>query len=225
MHTSLPTADTEAAAATPGLSFYEKTAGVLLALGAVGTTAADAEIVHWQGAGVIDTGNLAPSGSVVSLQIGTTNASVAYGFVKGIGNLSLPNDSLAGFFRQAGAPTVGSGNTFGSPGGEALFISESTLQNGATFSADNLFAFSFTSGAVNGGNPVYGWARLDIPLGNAFAGTLITEWAYDDTGASIALGAIPEPSGLALLAAGAAGGAACFHRFRSRRRLTDTPAG
>jgi len=197
-------------------SFYEKAVGMLLAAGAA-APAADAAIVHWEGTGVTDTGNLAPSGETVSLTIGTAFASTAYGFVKGIGALSLPTDALSGFFRASSAPTVGAGNAFGSAGGQVDFFSGTSFRNNAIYTSDNFFAFSFTSGAVNGGAPVYGWGQLDIPTGFTNEGTIVA-WAYDDTGASIQLGAIPEPSNLALLAAGAVGGAACFHRHRNRRK-------
>lgn len=193
---------------------------MLLAATAV-TTIADAVVVHWQGAGVTDTGNIAPSGSVVSLQIGTYHASGAYGFVKGIGGLALANGTLAGFFRQSAGLDVGSAKVANfTPGTNYLnFVTNSSnLVNNAVASSDNIFAFSFTSSAVNGGNRVYGWAQVDVSSSDPFGSSTIVAWAYDDTGAAITLGAIPEPSGLALLAAGAAGGFACFHRFRKRRR-------
>jgi hypothetical protein len=56
---------------------------------------------------------------------------------------------------------------------------------------------------------VYGWA--DVTLNNLDGTTnglpvyTLHGFAYDDTGAPIAAGAIPEPSSIALLAAGAAG--------------------
>lgn len=220
--TSLSTSSKEQSSAySRNFSFYEKAVGMLLAAGAA-APAANATIVHWEGSGVRDTGNLAPSGSTVGLEIGTQFGSGAYGFVQGIGALSLPSDSLAGFFREATAPTVGLvGGEFDPPGGKLVFAVSSTgasPSHNATFSNDNLFAFSFTSGAVNGGSAVYGWAQLDAPSSDPFAGATIVAWAYDDTGASIQLGAIPEPSNIALLAAGAVGGIACFHRHRNRRK-------
>jgi len=58
---------------------------------------------------------------------------------------------------------------------------------------------------LNPGNPllVYGWALVTFQ-NNDGVGTL-HEWAYDDTGAAIEVGAIPEPSVYGLLALGAAG--------------------
>jgi hypothetical protein len=62
--------------------------------------------------------------------------------------------------------------------------------------------FQFQPGATT----YYGWARLSVSadlLGNPVA--TVHEMAYENTGASIATGAVPEPSALGLLAAGAAG--------------------
>ncbi len=67
-----------------------------------------------------------------------------------------------------------------------------------------------TSGFVgfkfnNGGPDLYGWIAVTYN-DNAASPTLVMgDFAYDNTGASIAAGAIPEPSSLALLALGATG--------------------
>ena len=64
-------------------------------------------------------------------------------------------------------------------------------------SGTNYIGFKFhnaSAGALN-----YGWAEVNI-------GSLdVVQWAYENTGAPIMVGAVPEPSALALLAAGAAG--------------------
>ena len=60
--------------------------------------------------------------------------------------------------------------------------------------------FSFTT--ETSPHTVYGWAeiqRLDAGSG------ILRSWAYEDSGAPIHVGVVPEPSGLALLALGAAG--------------------
>ena len=77
------------------------------------------------------------------------------------------------------------------------------------------FGFKFTSGA----NTYYGWGEIvfDRPKhGTAGHGFKFTQLYYDNTGAPIRVGAIPEPStcALALLAAG---GVAAY---RARRRFT-----
>lgn len=73
--------------------------------------------------------------------------------------------------------------------------------------------FRFTNGSTTN----YGWVELTIlPNHN---GVLLSQWAYEDTGANIivAAGAVPEPAeaagALGLLALGAAG----LRRYRARR--------
>jgi hypothetical protein len=55
-------------------------------------------------------------------------------------------------------------------------------------------------------NPLFGWIRITGGPTQGFPATIV-DWAYDDSGAGILTGVIPEPSSLALgcLAAGAAG--------------------
>ncbi|NCD35087.1 MAG: PEP-CTERM sorting domain-containing protein [Spartobacteria bacterium] len=68
----------------------------------------------------------------------------------------------------------------------------------------------------------YGWAKVEVLGGGSYR---INGWAYEDSGASILAGdqgggggsSVPEPSGLALLACGAAG----IYALR-RKRKTDT---
>lgn len=74
-------------------------------------------------------------------------------------------------------------------------------------------ADQFASGAVSDGyigfvlnpetTPLYGWMRVGLS-DNGSTG-LIYEWAYEDTGASIQVGQIPEPNSLILLLLGVAG--------------------
>jgi hypothetical protein len=64
------------------------------------------------------------------------------------------------------------------------------------------------------GSDVYGWMQIDYSsTGDTFT---VSEWAYDDTGAGIEIGAlIPEPSTALLLALGLAGLGLCAARKRS----------
>ena len=58
---------------------------------------------------------------------------------------------------------------------------------------------SFASGA----NLYYGWVRVSV---NEAAGSFIVhDWAYENSGAGIAAGAVPAPGALGLFAAGASG--------------------
>jgi hypothetical protein len=52
------------------------------------------------------------------------------------------------------------------------------------------------------GQDYFGWVGVDITNPNDLTG-VVTGYAYEDSGGPIAAGAVPEPSGLALLALGA----------------------
>jgi hypothetical protein len=55
---------------------------------------------------------------------------------------------------------------------------------------------------TDGGPEYYGWIGVDITNATDLSGQ-VTGFAYEDSGGSIAAGAVPEPAGLALLALGA----------------------
>ena len=109
-------------------------------------------------------------------------------------------------------PTLATNAGFSSgplPGGKDHFIGSGSAwgldgTNG-TEPSEAFIGFRFEgNGAAM--DTLYGWAKLSF-LGSG-AGFEITEWAFDSSGASIAAGqvsAVPEPSGLSLLAMGAAG--------------------
>jgi hypothetical protein len=102
---------------------------------------------------------------------------------------------------------------FGTPITAASLFSGNGFAGGVAIPAGStgLFGFRFTSN--NAGGPVgtlFGWARVSV----ATAGNgNVVDWAYENTGASITAGAVPEPSSLGLLAAGAAG----LAQWRRRR--------
>jgi len=94
------------------------------------------------------------------------------------------------FFRPGGGTNVGTQVTLDSP---------------------NYFGFRFTNEAE--GNAInFGW--MEITFGGSAGTRAITGYAYDRTGAGIAVGAVPEPSALSVLALGALGLVA-----RRRRRV------
>lgn len=66
---------------------------------------------------------------------------------------------------------------------------------------EGYIGFRFTTNSSAG--PYYGWMR--VVLSNTADNGIIRDWAYDDSGASITVGAVPEPSAtLSLLATAAA---------------------
>jgi hypothetical protein len=73
-------------------------------------------------------------------------------------------------------------------------------QNAQFNNASNAYlGLSFASGA----NLYYWWVRVSV---NQAAGTYIEQdWAYENSGAGIAAGAVPAPGALGLFAAGASG--------------------
>ena len=75
--------------------------------------------------------------------------------------------------------------------------------------------FRFDPETVGGAQTWYGWAQMSIGNNVDTDGSVIS-WAYDDSGAGIAAGAIPEPSSLAALAMGAVG----LLTIRQRRART-----
>lgn len=74
-----------------------------------------------------------------------------------------------------------------------------------TLDTPGYFGFKF----YYGGTYNYGWAQIVRTQGVGDYDWAITQWAYDDSGASIQVGAVPEPSQaakmLGLLALGVAG--------------------
>jgi hypothetical protein len=66
--------------------------------------------------------------------------------------------------------------------------------------------FAFDPESVPGAQEWYGWARMSVGNNTNIDGSLI-DWAYDNTGAGIQTGAVPEPASFAMgaLAMGAMG--------------------
>ncbi len=85
-------------------------------------------------------------------------------------------------------------------------------------SGQHYYGFSLTDGST-----VYGWMSVtNVPGFGTGTGT-VNEWAYDTTGASIAVGqitAIPEPATTAAVAALLAGSAAVWKRRRQKLSAT-----
>ena len=76
---------------------------------------------------------------------------------------------------------------------------------------EGYIGFKLTTDSSEG--PFYGWMR--VVLANDGTTGLIRDWAYDNSGAPITVGAVPEPSAITLTAACAAG-------FAMRRRRSHS---
>jgi hypothetical protein len=142
---------------------------------------------------------------------GTYNSMWVSFYVNATGNLARPGNA---FGMIASGEVVDDLMTFGTFG---QFYS---LYNGTSINGDwdangetGYFGFRFVleedSPNALAGTTVYGWAevqRLSESSGR------VLEWAYDDAGDGILVGAIPEPGTLGMLALGAVGIAALRRR-------------
>jgi hypothetical protein len=94
---------------------------------------------------------------------------------------------------------ISAASGFGSGAGETTGITAFNLN-----SSNNLVGFRFQNEAA--ANQIqYGWMRISLSGTSGGQPRAIVEYAYDNTGAGIAAGAVPEPSSMALLGVMAAG--------------------
>jgi hypothetical protein len=70
-------------------------------------------------------------------------------------------------------------------------------------SSNNIFGFRFLNEGT--GQYDFGWARVSLSTSLSAQPRMIVDYAYDDSGASIMAGQVPEPSTFALLGVMAAG--------------------
>lgn len=92
--------------------------------------------------------------------------------------------------------SISAGSTFSNRGGNASV--------GIPAGETGLIGFAFDPDNVPGAQTFFGWVRMSVG-DNATSDGAIVDWAYDDSGAAIAAGTVPEPGSLALLAMGATG--------------------
>jgi hypothetical protein len=82
----------------------------------------------------------------------------------------------------------------GSPGGSSTHMGAGTDQ--FVEGVESYIGFSFTTNGSEG--PYFGWIRIEVTANNP--GGVVRDWAFDDSGAPIEVGVIPEPSALLLVA-------------------------
>ncbi len=171
---------------------------------------ANAAIVHWADANLVIPNNI--DGLYINVETqatGTAGAAVAGWDINPYSATSLTffNASGSGIFRLPGATTpssVAAGTVIDSTGVFGAGAASTTSAVGAwSLNASNYFGFRFV--ASDGGTK-YAWGRFVIGSALNGADRMIAELAYEDSGAGIAVGAVPAPGALALLGvAGLAG--------------------
>jgi hypothetical protein len=77
---------------------------------------------------------------------------------------------------------------------------ETVIPTGGT----GYIGFSFDPDDVPGQQEYFGWFQMRVGNNNNLDGSVI-DWAYENTGAALPTGMVPEPSSFAILAMGAAG--------------------
>jgi hypothetical protein len=114
--------------------------------------------------------------------------------------------STATILSLAAGTEVDSSLTYAaSPGGSSTHIGPSLTQFAEAVESYIGFRFTPNESAVSN----YGWIRIVVTANNP--GGVVKDWAYDDSGASIETGAIPEPSAMLLAGLGS------LLAFRRRR--------
>jgi hypothetical protein len=197
------------------------TAGAAAA-GLASAEPADAAIIARQGAPIT-------SGSTINIDFdasGTDEYRIAHRLAEGAdATRLLLKDSTAETITNSyvrttpNIPTALAAGTEIGPGSTVGSEYDGTLANLGTgagqWSVDNVLGNTQFVGVqfrLAAGEPLYnGWIGVDITNASDLTG-VVTGYAYEDSGGPIAAGAVPEPSGLALLALGAP--------FLARRRRT-----
>jgi hypothetical protein len=149
-----------------------------------------------------DPGNL-PAGwdiNPYSTVVGTTFNLWAANTTTWLFTAPVPPATANQYVQPVGTAVNGT-QTFGRPGNSINFAAAGGQ---ATLGADNYFGVQFQNEATGATN--FGWVK--ITFGATPGVRAITEYAYENAGASINIGqitAVPEPTTLALLATGATG--------------------
>jgi hypothetical protein len=169
--------------------------------------------------------------------LGTDELSFTVGSIPGAGT-----SNIKPVVTVAGAPGVlVSGTAYASPVAYTQATKYAAGDGIATPSVNSadLASFFVNTWPVNSGpgylgfsfqpadTTLYGWAQLDLTEDTRdpaiFDDTIFTlkllDFAYDDSGATLNAGAIPEPSSAAMLAAALAGSATLFRRRQAKQAV------
>jgi hypothetical protein len=179
------------------------------AAGLAAAESADAAIITRQGAPL-------GSGSTVNIDFGgTPDDEYRINHSTGPNRVVLKDSTLAtttnSYVRALNnAPAALTAGTLIGPASDFSTTYDGTLRNQGTgdgnFTADNVVGNPQYIGVQfqvePGGTQYYGWIGFDITNANDLTG-VVTGYAYENSGGAIAAGAVPEPTGLALLAMGA----------------------
>jgi len=150
-------------------------------------------------------------------------ANFAGGYFSSSYERSLTNIRLAGgyimfFSGNINGPGLGTVRVDGATdtGNNPIQYYTCALTLGATVDAQQAFSslsasivgsentyFGFAVTMPSSTSPLYGWLELDGTGSTDGYETVTATWAYDTTGAPIAVGAVPEPSTYALFGLGA----------------------
>ncbi len=141
---------------------------------------------------------------------------------------SAPGAGAADVAKLPSGATIDSTSTFVGQPSQFAFMNNATVGDWVP-AGSGYMGIRFTEPGVNGGAPMYGWVQIaktvtgEPPRGGA-TGITFVDWAYDNSGAGIVAGdtGVPEPSSLALLAAGAIG--VCARRGRVSLRRSESTA-
>ena len=207
------------------LAAYSAAATAMAALG--GATGAEAAVIYTPGQVTVNNGgfyNVDFNHDTISdfsfnNQAGGKNANRYYGngdgttVKSGVATAPYGTTSTRPAALAVGALINGTLSYATDPGGNANTLAgDGTInpgtddQNSGYFPTDGSVRYAGVKFFV-GADTYYGWVGMTLqnPASNTSTGT-ITDFAYESTpGLGIAAGATPEPSGLALLALGAAG--------------------
>jgi MYXO-CTERM domain-containing protein len=167
--------------------------------------AANAAIVHWADANLLIPATI--DGLYINVETrstGSAGSGVAGWDINPYSATSLTwfNATGTGMLRYPGATTGSAGNlALGTAVGATGSFGSGAVVVGAApgnwqLNASNYFGFRFVG--ADGGTK-YGWGRFVIGAAINGADRTVAELAYEDSGASIAVGAVPAPGAIALL--------------------------